>query len=105
MQLIIVMQEENDERGISNAKRRKTVTKKKADFLKDLIEREKEEAEERRHRYEEQKVREMLLQHILHTLAQLLNKVQTELSFKSSTEALRLLSAVLVQHLTQQKPA
>jgi hypothetical protein len=45
------MQEE-DECGLSNSKRRKTqVPKKNADFLKELIEREKEEAEERGKRY------------------------------------------------------
>jgi hypothetical protein len=97
------MQEE-DECGLSNSKRRKTqVPKKNADFLKELIEREKEEAEERRNRYEEQKIRDDAVAEHMKTIAEQSSK-RTELQ-KSSTEALRLLSAALVQHLNQQKPA
>ncbi|XP_046654263.1 uncharacterized protein LOC124345429 [Daphnia pulicaria] len=96
--------DEEDECGLSNSKRRKTqVPKKNADFLKELIEREKEEAEERRNRYEEQKIRDDAVAEHMKTIAEQSSK-RTELQ-KSSTEALRLLSAALVQHLTQQKPA
>lgn len=104
MQLIILMQEENYECGISNPKRRKTeVSKKNADFFNDLIEREKEEAEGRRNRYEEQKIKDDAVAAHMNAIAEQ-NSKRTELQ-KSSSEALRLLSAVLVQHLTQQKPA
>ncbi|XP_046445945.1 uncharacterized protein LOC124195540 [Daphnia pulex] len=96
--------DEEDECRLSNSKRRKTqVPKKNADFFKELIEREKEEAEERRNRYEEQKIKDDAVAEHMKTIAEQSSK-RTELQ-KSSTEALRLLSAALVQHLTQQKPA
>lgn len=97
------MQEEDSENERSNSKKRKKqVPKRNADFLKELVEREKEEAEARRLMYEEQKRRDDAIAAHIQIIAEQSSKI-IELQ-KSSTEALRSLSAALVQHLAQQKP-
>jgi hypothetical protein len=96
------MQEEDSENERSNSKKRKKqVPKRNADFLKELVEREKEEAEARRLMYEEQKRRDDAIAAHIQIIAEQSSK-RIELQ-QSSTEALRSLSAALVQNLAQQK--
>ena len=97
------MQEEDSENERLNSKKRKNqAPKRNADFLKELVEREKEEAEARRLMYEEQKRRDGAIAAHMQIIAEQSSK-RTELQ-QSSTEALRSLSAALVQHLARQKP-
>ena len=97
------MQEEDCENERSNSKKRKKqVPKRNADFLDELFEREKEEAEARRLMYEEQKGRDDAIAVHMRIISEQSSK-RTKLQ-QSSTEALRSLSAAVVQHLAQQKP-
>nr|CAH0107682.1 unnamed protein product [Daphnia galeata] len=95
------LEEEDSENERSNSKKRKKqVPKRNADFLKELVEREKKEAEARRLMYEEQKRDDAIAAHI-QIIAEQSSKI-IELQ-KSSTEALRSLSAALVQNLAKKK--